>query len=44
MDQNLKKKEVINTPNKVQNWLFFTDKMTIDGDKWKSKKAIFSND
>ena len=38
------KKEVINTPNKVQNWLFFTDKMTIDGDKWKSKKAIFSND
>ncbi len=40
----LKKKEVINTPNKVQNWLFFTDKITIDGDKWKSKKAIFSND
>ncbi len=40
----LKKNEVINTPNKVQNWLFFTDKMTIDGDKWKSKKAIFSND
>jgi len=24
--------------------LFSTDKMTIDGDKWKSKKAIFSND
>ncbi len=40
----LKKKEVINTPDKVQNWLFFTDKMTIAGDKWKSKKAIFSND
>jgi len=40
----LKKKEVIATPNKVQNWLFFTDKITIDGDKWKSKKAIFSND
>ncbi len=40
----LKKKEVINTPNVVQNWLFFTDKMIIDGDKWKSKKAIFSND
>ena len=41
---NLKKKEVLNTPNKVENWLFFTDKMTIDGEKWKSKKAIFSND
>ncbi len=40
----LKRKKVINTPNKVQNWLFITDKMTIDGDKWKSDKAIFSND
>jgi hypothetical protein len=40
----LKQKEVINTPNQVKKWLFFTDKMTIDGDKWKSKKAIFSND
>jgi len=38
------KKEVINTPNKVYNWLFFTDKLTIDGERWKSKKAIFSND
>ncbi len=40
----LKKKEVINTPKKVHNWLFFTDKVILDGDKWKSKKAIFSND
>jgi hypothetical protein len=40
----IKKKEVLNTPNKVQNWLFYTDKMTIDGGKWKSKKALFSND
>mgnify|MGYP000477354453 CR=1 FL=1 len=38
------KKEVINTPAKLQNWLFFTEKITIDGNKWKSKKAIFSND
>ncbi len=41
---DLNKKEVINTPDNVQNWLFFTEKMTIDGVKWKSKKAIFSND
>ncbi len=41
---DLNKKEVLNTPDNVQNWLFFTEKMTIDGDKWKSKKAIFSND
>ena len=39
---DLNKKAVINTPDNVQNWLFFTDKMTIDGDKWKSKKVIFS--
>jgi len=40
----LKKKEVLNTQSQVENWLFFTDKMTIDGNKWKSKKALFSND
>ncbi len=40
----LKKNEVLNTPGKVINWLFFTDKLTIDGKKWKSKKAFFSND
>ncbi len=40
----INKKEVLYTPNKVENWLFYTDKMTIDGEKWKSKKALFSND
>ncbi len=39
-----KKKEVLNTPSKVENWFFFTDKISIDGQKWESKKAIFSND
>ena len=41
---DFKKNEVINTPNNVHNWFFFTDKVTIDGDKWKSKKTIFTND
>ncbi|MBO8227554.1 DUF3769 domain-containing protein [Prochlorococcus marinus XMU1414] len=41
---DLNNKEVINTPENIQNWFFFTEKMIIDGDKWKSKKAIFSND
>ncbi|KGG03842.1 Repeats containing protein [Prochlorococcus marinus str. MIT 9321] len=41
---NLQKKEVLNTPNKVNNWIFSTKKIIIDGNKWKSKKAIFSND
>ena len=39
-----KREEVSYTPNKVKNWVFFTDKITIDGEKWKSKKAVFSND
>ena len=39
-----KRKEVLYTPDKVENWVFFTDKMTIDGEKWKSKKAVFSSD
>ena len=39
-----KKKEVFNTPSKIENWLFFTDKISIDGQKWESKKAVFSND
>ncbi|MCR8539556.1 MAG: DUF3769 domain-containing protein [Prochlorococcus marinus CUG1439] len=40
----LKKKQVFYTPGKVENWLFSTDKITIDGKKWKSKTAVFSND
>ncbi len=39
-----KKKEVLNTPGKVENWLFVTDKISIDGQKWESKKVLFSND
>jgi len=39
-----KKEDVLNTPGKVENWLFFTDKISIDGQKWESKKAVFSND
>ncbi len=40
----LKKKEVLYTPGMVENWVFFADKMSIDGEKWKSKKAFFTND
>ena len=41
---NLQKKVVLNTPGKVHNWIFTTDRISIDGEKWKSDKAIFSND
>ena len=38
------KEKVLNTPNAVKNWVFITDKIEIDGEKWKSEKAIFTND
>ncbi len=41
---HIKKKKVINTPDKVQTWIFTSDKIEIDGDKWKSKKTIFTSD
>ena len=39
-----KRREVLYTPSQIDNWLFFTDRMTINGEKWTSKSAIFSND
>ena len=42
--KEIKKDKVLHTPNKVENWVFFTDKIEIDGKKWKSIKAIFTND
>ena len=42
--KEIKKDKVLNTPNKVQNWVFFADKIQIEGNKWKSEKAIFTND
>ena len=41
---NLQKKEVVNTPNRVNNWIFTSDKISIDEKKWKTNKATFSND
>ena len=38
------KEKVLHTPGEIENWLFFADKITIDGEIWKSKKALFSND
>ena len=40
----LRKKKVFNTPGRVDSWIFSTDKMIIDKKRWKSKKAVFSND
>ena len=40
----LEKEEVLNTPGQVKNWIFSTKRISIDGKKWKSNKALFSND
>ena len=40
----IKNKQVLHTPDKVNNWIFSTERINIDGKKWKSNKAIFSND
>ena len=34
----------MNTPNKLTNWVFFTDKIEIDDQEWKTEKAVFTND
>ncbi len=40
----LRKKEVFHTPDGIENWIFSTEKISIDGKSWKSKKAFFTND
>ncbi len=40
----LEKEEALHTPGKINNWIFYTERISIDGNKWKSNKAIFSND
>ena len=40
----LEKKEALHTPGKINNWIFYTERISIDGKKWKTNKAIFSND
>ena len=42
--EEIYKEKVLNTPRAVKNWVFITDKIEIDGEKWKSDKAIFTND
>ena len=40
----IKKDAVTHTPNQVKNWIFYTNKMSIDGDKWTCDKVVFTND
>ncbi len=42
--KEIKKDKVRFTPNSLENWVFFTDKILIDGNKWTSVKTTFTND
>ncbi len=42
--EEIKKDRVLNTPNRVENWILSTDKIEVDGNKWKIEKVIFTND
>ena len=42
--KEMNKEKVLYTPNAVRNWVFITDKIEIDKEKWKSEKAFFTND
>ncbi len=44
ISKDLYKEKVLHTPKAVKNWVLITDKIEIDGETWKSKKAIFTND
>ncbi len=44
ISKEIYKEKVLNTPNAVSNWILITDKVEIDGEKWKSEKAFFTND
>ena len=42
--QKIKKARVLNTPDGVNNWIFYTDELKVKNDKWFASKAIFTND
>ncbi len=42
--KEINKDKVKHTSSNIDNWIFFTDKLEVDGNKWKSVKAIFTND
>ena len=41
---DIKKEKIIFTPDKVINWIFSTEYLNIDNNKWSSDKAFLTND
>jgi len=44
ISKEIYKEKVLNTLGSVKNWILITDKIKIDGEKWTSETAIFTND
>mgnify|MGYP001212440583 CR=1 FL=1 len=42
--EKIKKDKVLFTPNKVTNWILSAENMSINKNKWSTKKAFFKND
>ena len=42
--QKIKKARVLNTPDGINNWIFYTDELKVKNDEWLASKAIFTND
>jgi len=38
------KDRVLHTPNGIDNWIFYTDELKVEDNKWTAQKAIFTND
>ncbi len=38
------KDSVLHTPNGIDNWIFYTDEIKVEDNKWIAEKAIFTND
>ena len=37
-------KKVLYTPDSINNWIFYTDELKVDKNKWMAEKATFTND
>ncbi len=42
--QEIRKKKVLYTPDGVNNWIFSTDELIVENNRWMAKKAVFTND
>ena len=42
--RTITKTKLLHTPNTINNWIFYTDKLKVEKNIWSAQEAIFSND